>query len=62
MAKIRVYAFASSQPPKDGQLHTPYKATRETIATIPGALIIESSAEDIDETLLDTQGRYYPKR
>jgi hypothetical protein len=61
MAKVTVFAFISPDSVnEDGQPPPHIKATREAIAKMRGATLIESSAEEIEESKLDSTGRYRP--
>jgi hypothetical protein len=55
---VTVYAFTRYDIGTEA--HRPIKATRETIERISAA-IIEASAEDVDDSLLDGLGYYRPK-
>ncbi len=57
---MMVYSFTRYDIGTDQQEHRPVKATRETIERISAA-IIEASAEEVDDSLLDGLGYYRPK-
>lgn len=62
MAKVMVYAFTSEQASEQGHGTLHVKATREAIEKIPGATMIELSAEEVEERELDARGFYRTKR
>lgn len=61
MAKVTVYAFTTPHRTQDGRAPKHVKATRGTIGRMNDAFIIENSAEEVEESKLDTEGLYYPK-
>jgi hypothetical protein len=61
MPRIMVYAFAlADDSTETGAGQRRIKASREVIAQLPGATIIESSAEEVDLWQLDARGYYHP--
>jgi hypothetical protein len=60
--QITVYGFTAYDIESDTNDPRPVKATQEKIRTLPGALIIEASAEEIDASLLNEQGFYRPPK
>lgn len=59
MPTITVYSFLLGNIRDDQPRPTKGKATRKTIAAIHG-VILEDTAETIDESLLNDSGRYHP--
>jgi hypothetical protein len=59
MGKRMVFAFSTPDVPQS-EVHHPFKALREVIERMPGAQLIETSAEEVDDTAIDSQGRYFP--
>jgi hypothetical protein len=59
MGKRMVFAFSTPET-SQSEVHHPFKALREAIERIPGAQLIESSAEEVDGSAIDSEGRYFP--
>ena len=59
MSIITVYSFRYHNQEQGQDILGAGKCTRDEI-TKKGWMIIESSAEDIDSSLLTATGRYYP--
>ena len=61
MSKITVYSFRTYDVQQDALLLARGKATREKIGKL-GGFIIESSAEDIESSLLNETERYHQEQ
>ncbi len=61
MATVIVYAFTTPHRTQEGKSPKHVKATRGTIGRMKDAFIIESSAEEVEESKLDNEGLYHPK-
>ncbi|MBI3771154.1 MAG: hypothetical protein HY272_00405 [Gammaproteobacteria bacterium] len=60
MSIITVYSFSYHDKEQGIQVIGSGKFQREKIAEKDGWNVIESSAEDVDSSLLTSEGRYYP--
>jgi hypothetical protein len=59
---VTVYTFlVGDRKSADGTASSSFKATRQAIEKMPGATVIEASAEDVDPSAVDEDGRYRPK-
>jgi hypothetical protein len=56
---VTVYTFlVGNKKSGDGTASSSFKATRQAIEKMPGATVIEASAEDVDSDSVDENGRY----
>jgi hypothetical protein len=60
MSLITVYSFRYYDPEQGAHIIGSGKCTRDEILKHDGWSVIESSAEDVDQSLLTTTERYYP--
>ena len=61
MAKVKVYYFRRYDIKTDEMVRSSRSATRETIAQIEGAVLLEETAQEVDKSELDDNG-FYPRR
>jgi hypothetical protein len=59
MTRVVVHQFRRYNPATDRVIISAYKMTADSIAAI-GAEIIADTADEVRETALDNEGRYYP--
>jgi hypothetical protein len=59
MPKVTVYQFRTYDDAKDRVILSACKMTAEGIASIGGQIIADTE-EQVGETALDEEGRYYP--
>lgn len=60
MSIVTVFSFRYHDPENDAYLIGSGKCTRDEILKHDGWSVIESSAEDVDQSLLTGTERYYP--